>query len=58
MIDISRKTYELNVIGTIADNDKILWLSKKKKHVEEGLGHENLQEITIKFHSDHRKHRH
>ena len=30
MIDISRKTYELNVIGTIADNDKILWLNKKK----------------------------
>ena len=31
MIDISRKTYEGNVIDTIADNDKILWLNEKHR---------------------------
>ena len=55
MVDISRKTYERNGIKTIADNDGILWLNEK--HIEEGLDHKNLQEITIKYHSDHRKHR-
>ena len=41
-------------IETTADNYEILWLNEK--HIEEGLGHKNLQEITIKYHSDHRKH--
>ena len=27
------------------------------KHTEEGLDHKNLQKVTIKYHSDHRKHR-
>ena len=55
MVDISRKTYERNGIEAIVDNDRILWLNDK--HIEEGLDHKNLQEITIKYHSDHRKHR-
>ena len=55
MVDISRKTYERNGVETIADNDGILWLNEK--HIEEGLDHTNLREITIRYHSDHRKHR-
>ena len=55
MVDISRKMYERNRIETIVVNDGILWLNEK--HKEEGLYHKNLQEITIKYHSDHRKHR-
>ena len=37
------------------DNDRILWL--KEKHEKEGLDHKYLQEITTKYHSNHRKHR-
>ena len=45
MVDISTKTYERNGIETIVDNDGILWL--KEKHIEEGLDHKYLWEITI-----------
>ena len=55
MVDISRETHQKNDIEKIVDNDGILWFDEK--HIEEGLGHKNLQEITIKYHSDHRKHR-
>ena len=55
MVDITRKTYERNGIETIVDNDGVIWLNEK--HREEGLDHKNLQEITTKYHSDHRKHR-
>ena len=54
MVNINRKTYEKNGIGAIIDNDGILKLNDK--HLEEGLVHKNLREITIKFHSDHREH--
>ena len=40
---------------TIADNDRMFWWNKK--HIEEGLDHKNLRDITSKYHSDHRKHR-
>ena len=55
MVNISRKTYKRNSIETIVDNNRILWLNEK--HIEEGLDHKNLREITIKHHSNHRKHR-
>ena len=55
MVDISRKLYERNGIETIVYNDGILWLNEK--HIEEGLDHENLREITTKYHLDHKKHR-
>ena len=55
VIGIRRKTYERNGIETIVDNDGILWL--KEKHIEEGLYHKHLREITIEYHSDHRKYR-
>ena len=32
-----------------------MWLNEK--HIEKKLDHKKLQEITIKYHSDHRKHR-
>ena len=47
MVDINRKTYERNGIETIVDNDGVLSLNKK--HIEEGLDHKDLQEITISF---------
>ena len=28
-----------------------------EKHIEEGLNHKKLREITTKYHSDHKKHR-
>ena len=55
MVDISRNTYERNGIETIIDNDRILWLNEK--HIEEGLDHKHLREITRKYNSNHRKHR-
>ena len=56
MVDISRKAYERNDIEKIVDNDGILWLNEK--NIEEGLDHKNLREITTRYHSDNRKHRH
>ena len=47
--------HERNFIEAIVDNEKIFWLNKKD--IEEGLDHKNVWEITIKYHSDHRKHR-
>ena len=54
MADIIRKMYERNGKETIVDNDGILWLHEK--YIEE-LDHKNLQGITIKYNSDHRKNR-
>ena len=54
MADIIRKMYERNGKETIVDNDGILWLNEK--YIEE-LDHKNLQGITIKYNSDHRKNR-
>ena len=54
MVDISRGTYEKNVVKTTIDNDSILRLYEK--HIEKGLDYNILWEITIKYHSDHRKH--
>ena len=47
MADINRKAYERNGIETIVDNDGILWLNEK--HVEQGLDHKELREITNKI---------
>ena len=44
-----------NGIPTIVNNDEILWLNEK--HIEEGLDPKSLGEITVKYHSDHRRHR-
>ena len=42
-------------IETKVCNDRILWLNEK--HIEGGLDHKNLREITTKYHSYHRKQR-
>ena len=55
MADITRKTQGKNGIKTIVDNDGILRLNEK--HIEEGLDHKNLQEISIIYHSNQRKNR-
>ena len=55
MVDVRRKTYESNGIEKIVNNDEILWLNEK--HIEEGLDHKNLREITTKYSSNYRKHR-
>ena len=39
----------------IVDNDGILRLNEK--HIEEGLNHKHLRQITKKYNSNHRKHR-
>ena len=49
------KTCEKNGVETIVDSDGILWLNEK--NIEQGLDHKNLRDITIKYHSDHRRHR-
>ena len=48
-----QRSYERNSIEIIGDNNGILWLNKK--HVEEGLDHNNLREITMKYYSNHRR---
>ena len=50
-----QKTYKRNGTETIADNDRILWINQK--HIEKELDHKYLREFTIKYLSDHRKHR-
>ena len=55
MVDISSKKNERNGIEIIVDNNGLLWLNKK--HIEEGLDHRNLIEITANYHFSHRKHR-
>ena len=52
MVDISRKTYERIGLETIIDNDGIMWLNEK--HIEEGLDHKNLREITTQYNSSYR----
>ena len=34
------------MVERIVDNDGILWLNEK--HIEEGLNHKNLREVTTK----------
>ena len=55
MVHISRTTHERKAIGTIIDNNVMLWLNEK--HIEKGLDQKNVPEITIKYHSNHKKHR-
>ena len=51
MIDISRKTYETNGTETIVDNEGMSELNEK--HIEEGLDHKILREVTTKNNSNH-----
>ena len=55
MVGIGKATCEKNDKETIVDNDGILSLNEK--NIEERLNHNNVREITTKYHSDHRKRR-
>ena len=55
MVDISRKTYARNDAETMVESDGILRLNEK--HIDKGLDHKNLRVNTVKYFSDHRKHR-
>ena len=55
MVDIRRETYERNGKEAILDSDVTLRLNEK--HIAEGLDHKNLQVATLKYVSNHRKHR-
>ena len=45
--------YERNGVNTVVDNDCILF--SNEKNIEDGLDHQHLRDITIKYHSDNRK---
>ena len=55
MVDISRERIEKNGLGTIVNNYEILSLNEK--HLEEEFDHKNLWATTLKYLSNHRKHR-
>ena len=44
-----------NDIAALVDNDGVSWLNEK--YIEEELDHKKQQKTTIKYHSDHRRHR-
>ena len=47
MFNITKETLENNGIEVIVDSVNALWLNEK--HIEEQLGHKNLQVITNKY---------
>ena len=47
VLKITKETLENNGIEVIADSVNTLWLNEK--HIEEQLGHKNLQVITNKY---------
>ena len=55
MVDISKTTYENNGTEVIVDGIDTLWLNEK--HIEEKLGHENLQAIKNKYDPVYKKYR-
>ena len=55
MVDISKKTHEINDIEVIVDDIDMPWLNEK--HIEEKSGHKNLPATTSKYDPVHRKYR-
>ena len=55
MVNITKEMYEINGIEVITDNVNTLWLNEK--HVEQQLGHKNLQAVTNKYNEEYRKRR-
>ena len=47
VLKITKETWENNGIEVIVDSVNKLWLNEK--HIEEQLGHKNLQAITNKY---------
>ena len=54
VVGISTETYERNGAETIVDSEGILWSNEKNI---DRLDYQNLQLTTVKYLSDHRKHR-
>ena len=44
-----------NSIEATVDKDGMLWFNEK--HIQEGLDHKTLRNITVKHHPDQRKHK-
>ena len=42
-------------VEAVVDSDGVLWFNKIR--IEEGLDHKNLRVTTVKYFSEHRKHR-
>ena len=55
VLKIKKETWENNGIEVIVDSANTLWLNEK--HIEEQLGHRNLQVITKKYHKIYKKNR-
>ena len=53
MVNITKETYENNNIEAIIDEFDKLW--SNEKHVEQQLGHKNLQVVTTKYNKEYRK---
>ena len=49
MFNITKETLEKNNIKVIVDSVNAFWLNKKKKKIEEKLGHRNLPAVTNKY---------
>ena len=46
MVNVTKETYEANVIEVITDEFSNLWLNER--HVQKQLGHENIVMLTNK----------
>ena len=55
MFNITKEIFENNGIEVIVDSVNALWLNEK--HIEEQLGHKNLQVITNKYYKIYKKSR-
>ena len=53
MFNITKEIFENNGIEVIVDSVNALWLNEK--HIEEQLGHKNLQVITNKYNKIYKK---
>ena len=53
VLKITKETWENNGIEVIVDSVNTFWLNEK--HIEEQLGHKNLQVITNKYNKIYKK---
>ena len=53
MVNITKETYENNDIEVITDKCGELWLNER--HVQQQLGHKNLQTVTSKYDKEYKK---
>ena len=53
MLNITKEPYENNSIEVITDKLGELWLNER--HVQQQLGHKNLQTVTSKYDKEYKK---